>query len=109
MKPEASVNYEGTRKFKPQFEKLMDSYLEVGQLRWATEEEAERVVINPLNCLEVKAGKYEIICHALLNACYRKMPIDLVDVTKKGEVLSEIDIFQIEDLKSCYSGILNLN
>ena len=102
-KSEDQVNYEGTRKFKQQFELKMDEYLRMGHLRYATKEEEEFVVINPLNCLEVKTGKYEIICHALINSLYKKMKIDLIDVTREGEAISKIEEFQIEDLKSCYN------
>ena len=102
-KTEEQLNYEGTRKYKKQFEEKMDQYLENGRIRYATEEEEQFVVLNPLNCLEVKEGKFEIICHALLNSLYKKMKIDLVDVTREGEAISKIEKFQIEDLKSCYN------
>ena len=101
-KSKKDVNYKGVSENHEEFESLMRKYVELGILREATEEEVEHCWISPLNCLEVRPGKFQIIHHYIGNACYREVPIDLVNILERGEILAEFEEYRTEDLSNAY-------
>ena len=74
----------------------------MGIVKYVPEEEAENIILNPLNLLETREGKFSIVLHTLVNSLYRKMDIQLMDVVHRGEILREAEKLRTEDLVSCY-------
>ena len=104
-KKESALNYSGCVDNKEKFDEMMQKYLEIGIIKFATPEQEKTVIINPLNCLETKTNKFSIILHTLINSMYRKMPIQLMDVCHRGNILKDITKLRSEDLVSCYARI----
>jgi len=104
-KSESEINYAGCQKNQEQFHKIMNKYLELGIIKYATPEEEKTVIINPLNCEETRPGKYSIILHTLINSMYRKMSISLMDVCHRGNILKDLEKLRSEDLVSCYGEV----
>ena len=104
-KSESDLNYKGCVEHKKIFEELMDSYIELGIVKYATEEESEKVILNPLNLLETREKKYSIVLHTLINSLYRKMDIQMMDVVHRGPILREANKLRTEDLVSCYKKV----
>ena len=101
-KSESDLNYKGCVENKQIFEKMMEEYISIGIVKYATEEEEKTVILNPLNLLETREGKYSIVLHTLVNSLYRKMDIQMMDVVHRGAILREAEKLRTEDLHSCY-------
>ena len=82
---------------------MMDNYIELGIVKYLPEEECENAILNPLNLLETREGKFSIVLHTLINSLYRKMDIKMMDVVHRGPILREATKLRTEDLVSCYS------
>jgi len=104
-KSEENLNYKGCVQHKQIFEEMMESYIEAGIVKYATEEETEHVVLNPLNLLETREGKFSIVLHTLINSLYRKMDIQMMDVVHRGAILRDAKKLRSEDLVSCYKKV----
>ena len=104
-KKESDINYSGCKKNEEQFHKIMAEYLELGIIKYATPEQEKIAIINPLNCEETRPQKFSIILHTLINSLYRKMPIQLMDVCHRGNILKDIKKLRSEDLVSCYGRV----
>ena len=48
-KSELDLNYKGCVENKKIFEELMEKYIDLGIVKYATEEESKHVILNPLN------------------------------------------------------------
>ena len=92
------INYIGTETNKPQCRRLIGEYVESRRLAKVSHEDRHLYTISPLNCIETKPGKFSLITHSLINSCYRKKDMNLLDITRNGETLHEIDEFRTEDL-----------
>lgn len=104
-KSEEDLNYKGCVQHKQIFEEMMESYIEAGIVKYATEEETKHVVLNPLNLLETREGKFSIVLHTLINSLYRKMDIQMMDVVHRGAILRDAKKLRSEDLVSCYKKV----
>lgn len=102
-KSEIELNYKGCVENKTIFENMMNNYIELGIVKYLPEEECENVILNPLNLLETREGKFSIVLHTLINSLYRKMDIKMMDVVHRGPILREATKLRKEDLVSCYS------
>ena len=102
-KSEEAINYNGCKQNKKQLDETMEKYLKLGIIKFATPEQEKIAVINPLNCLETRPGKFSVILHTLINSMYRKMQLQLMDVCQRGNILKDIKKLRSEDLVSCYS------
>ena len=101
-KSESDLNYKGSRENKEKFEEMMESYLSMGIIKYVPEEESKKIVLNPLNLLETREGKFSIVLHTLVNSLYRKLDIQMMDVVNRGAILREAEKLRTEDLVSCY-------
>ena len=93
-----SINYSGTVENRKVCIKMIENYVNAGILKVIPEEEAKHYTISPLNCLQTKENKFSLITHTLINSCYKKTKINLLDVCLRGETLHEIESFRTEDL-----------
>ena len=105
-KSESDLNYKGCAEKKEIFEEMMDSYIELGIVKYLSEEESKKAILNPLNLLETREGKYSIVLHTLINSLYRKMDIQMMDVVHRGAILREAKKLRTEDLVSCYQKVV---
>ena len=93
-----NINYAGAEENKTECRKLIADYCESGRLVKVSQQDRHLYTISPMNCIETKKNKFSLITHSLINSCYRKKDMNLLDITKHGEVLHEIDEFRTEDL-----------
>lgn len=99
-------NYQGARNQEEILRKMVTDYEKSGILREGRSHELSKIVINPVNILETKKGKWSLICHSLHNSKYKESKIELFDPTKESHILKKIEEFRCEDLKSAYSHYL---
>ena len=92
------INYKGAEDNKKQCRLLISEYCESGRLVKVAQRDRHLYTISPMNCIETKKGKYSLITHSLINSCYRKKDMNMLDITRNGEALHEIDEFRTEDL-----------
>ena len=93
-----NINYIGAQENKMECRGLIKDYCDSKRLVKVSSEDRHLYTISPMNCLETKPGKFSLITHSLINSCYRKKDMNLLDITKIGETLNEIDEFRTEDL-----------
>ena len=99
-----NIWYKGTVELRSEFCQLMDSYLDLGIVREATQKEMQSpdFWISPLNCLQTGENKFSILLHWIGNSCYAKPKMELTQVKDEGRLLLQYDSLRCEDLKSCY-------
>lgn len=95
-------NYSGTVKYAEQYHALIKEYKQSKILRKAEDFELPNVIINPMNVIQVKPGKFSLIVHSLDNSRYKKPDCQLMNILHRGNALVEAEEYRTEDLKSCY-------
>ena len=95
-------NYGGTKKYERECDKLVFGYNEIGIVREAKSFEIPLIQINPIDCKQVREGKFSLIVHWLGNARYNKPECSFVNILDRGRPLIEAEGYTVADLKSCY-------
>lgn len=97
-----NCNYKGESEYREVCREMVKEYEKLKIVRQPENWELPNVIINPINIMMTKPGKYSLICHTLINTHYASPAIELMDITERGHVLKTMDSFRTEDMSSAY-------